>query len=142
MEIGLQIYVKGSVEAVALYQEAFDAELGYSFQNDDGTYMHAELSVDGNNLLAVSEFSAALGYQFLEKYSPERYPTMQYSVTLKEKEAVNKAFDVLSVNGIVLHPVGKFPWSDCCAGVVDRFGVSWYITVPGHRPDDDELGIE
>jgi PhnB protein len=37
--------------------------------------------------------------------------------------------------------VCRLPWSDCCTNVIDRFGVFWYLSVPGHQPDDDELDL-
>lgn len=50
----MQAYVTRSDEAVALYQETFDAILISSFPNKDGTYFHSELDIQGE-ILAVSE---------------------------------------------------------------------------------------
>ncbi|MHB8063266.1 MAG: VOC family protein [Ruminiclostridium sp.] len=50
----MQVYVKGSAEAVQLYQKAFDATLVSEYKNDDGSYMHAEIDVFGQ-ILALSE---------------------------------------------------------------------------------------
>ena len=38
MDISLIAYVKGSKKAVDFYKKAFDAELGYNYLNDDGSY--------------------------------------------------------------------------------------------------------
>lgn len=137
MEMGLQVYVKGSVAAVALYQKAFGAALGYHVLNDDGTFMHAELEVDGKPILAVSESANDIGWRLLKEYSPSVYPTMNFGVTLADEGAVKQAYDALSEGGVILLPLGRLPWSDCCANVVDRFGVFWYVSVAGHRPDED-----
>lgn len=40
----MQIYVKGSVEAVKLYKEAFNAEILGLYPDDNGGYMHSELN--------------------------------------------------------------------------------------------------
>ncbi|MNL89373.1 hypothetical protein D3C87_2196530 [compost metagenome] len=56
MKIDLQAYIQGTEEAVGFYQRAFGAELGYNVKNADGTYMHAELYVDG-------EFLCPAGYR-------------------------------------------------------------------------------
>lgn len=45
------------------------------------------------------------------------------------EEAVQRAFDVLSDGGVVLHPIGSLPWSSCCATVIDRYGVCWWIAI-------------
>jgi len=137
MEMGLQVYVKGSVAAVALYQKAFGAALGYHVLNDDGTFMHAELEVDSKPILAVSESANDIGWRLLKEYSPEVRPTMNFGVTLADEAAVKHAYELLSQDGVIVLPLGRLPWSDCCADVIDRFGVSWYLSVAGHRPDED-----
>ena len=52
----MQIYVKGSVEAVKLYKEAFNAEILGLYPDDNGGYMHSELNAYGQ-ILAVSELN-------------------------------------------------------------------------------------
>ena len=52
----MQVFVKGSAEAVELYQKAFDAELLCAYPNDTGGYMHAELNAFGQ-IIAVSEWT-------------------------------------------------------------------------------------
>ncbi|WP_242861775.1 hypothetical protein [Bittarella massiliensis (ex Durand et al. 2017)] len=56
----MQVYVKGSDEAVPFYQRAFDAELISSYQNGDGTYYHSELAFEGQ-VLAVAGRSGSQG---------------------------------------------------------------------------------
>jgi PhnB protein len=141
MEIGIQVYVHKSADAVALYQQAFNAQLGYHVRNTDGSFFHAELEVDGRSFLAVSEADATVGRLVLESVSPQLYPPMNFGVTLADAAAVQQAFDVLAEGGAVLLPVSQLPWSECAANVVDRFGVFWYLSVLQHRPDDDELDI-
>ena len=53
--VGVGIYVKNSPAAVALYQAAFEAKLGYHVFNKDGTYFHSELSRDGEPFVSVVE---------------------------------------------------------------------------------------
>ena len=131
MEIGIQVYAKGSVEAVEFYQRAFEASLGYNVKHPDGTYLHAELIMNGRSFLAVGE----AGDNFVRDVFP-KYPAMSFGMVLDNEEAVRKAYDVLSENAAVCTPLRVQPWSDCCADLVDRFGVYWYLTVPQHRPAD------
>ena len=60
----------------------------------------------------------------------------RYDVELADEAAIRRAVDMLSPGGEVKRPVGSLPWSPCCAEVVDRFGVWWYLTVEQHQPDD------
>lgn len=129
MRIGLQAYLQRSVEAIELYQKAFGATLGYNVLNADGTYMHAELYLDGQLLLSLSESGSNVGIENVKRYSPAEYPTMNFCVNLESEEAVKKAYDILIEGGNILLPLGPLPWSPCCANVVDRFGVFWYLNV-------------
>jgi PhnB protein len=114
----MQIYVKGSVEAVEFYQRAFDAKLGYNEKNPEGGYFHAELDVYGQ-ILAISEDSARnLGdaMQFCLHFDKD------------EKDKVAKAYSVLK-NGArkIDHPLGPCVFSPYMASLVDKFGVYWCI---------------
>ena len=125
----MQVYVKGSDKAVELYQRAFGAVMGYNVRNSDGTFLHAELMRNGEFFLAVSE----AGDNFNTEVIP-KYPVMNFSVEFENAEAVRKAYEVLSENSPICTPIRVLPWSNCCADIVDRFGVYWYITVSQHRP--------
>ncbi|MFM9331464.1 VOC family protein [Paenibacillus mesotrionivorans] len=129
MKIGLQVYVQGTKEAVPFYQKAFGATLGYNVKNPDGTYMHAELMVEGTLLLALSESGSSTGAENMKRYSSTDYPTMNFSVKLDSAEDVKRTYEILSEGGNILLPLGPLPWSACCTNVVDRFGVFWYIYV-------------
>lgn len=129
MKIALQAYIQRSVEAIEFYQKAFGATLGYNVRNADGTFMHAELYLDGQLLLSLSESGSDVGIENVKRYSSTDYPTMNFCVNLENEEAVKKAYDILIEGGNILLPLGPLPWSTCCANVVDRFGVFWYISV-------------
>ncbi|KAB8145746.1 VOC family protein [Chloroflexia bacterium SDU3-3] len=129
MKIGFQLYLRDSAKAVALYQRAFGATLGHHVYSPDGTFMHAELYVDGTLLLAVSEANNTHAQQDMARYSATTYPAMNFCVTLESEQAVRHAYAALAEGANILYPLGPLPWSACCANVVDRFGVFWYLTV-------------
>ena len=129
MKTSLQAYLKNSIEAVPFYEQAFGATLGYHVFNEDGTFMHAELNLDGQNLLSISESGSNVGKETLNHCSPADYPTMNFCVLLEDEEAVKKAYEILVEGGNILLPLGELPWSKCCANVIDRFGIFWYIYI-------------
>ena len=43
--------------------------------------------------------------------------------------AVYNAFRVLSDGGVVIKHIGELPWSKCCATVIDKYGVCWWISI-------------
>ncbi len=115
----MQVYVKGSAEAVQLYQKAFDAKLISEHKNDDGSYMHAELDVFGQ-ILALSESRE-------EKNITGN--TMQFCLHFGEadKGLVEKAFHVLEQDAQILFPLGPCFFSSSMVGFIDKFGVNWCL---------------
>ena len=45
------------------------------------------------------------------------------------EEAVKNALAVLREGGLVLEELHSLPWSSCCATVIDRYGVCWWISI-------------
>ncbi|MDE7363085.1 MAG: VOC family protein [Oscillospiraceae bacterium] len=121
------IYVKNSVEAVELYRSVFGLELGYHVLNDDGSYFHSELSKDGVNVCSVVESD-----KDVSGVNP-----IELGYTFSDHAELEKAFNALKEGGTVKLDICELPWSPCAACVTDRFGVNWYLTVPGYRPPDD-----
>ncbi|ADL50819.1 VOC family protein [Clostridium cellulovorans] len=130
MKLGATLYIKNTVEAVEFYKEAFGMTLGYNEKFPDGTFMHAALLKDGHEVFAVSE---SRNDDFLKvmlaSSLKESRPTMSYGINFDNEEEVKKAYAMLIDGGTVLFPLGSLPWSSCCAEVVDKYGVYWYITV-------------
>jgi uncharacterized glyoxalase superfamily protein PhnB len=92
--------------------------------------MHAALLKDGEEIFAVSESRNDAFVDFMLKSTLEKSrPTMSYGINFDSEEEVKKAYDVLAEEGTVLLPLGSLPWSSCCADVIDKYGIYWYITV-------------
>ena len=63
------------------------------------------------------------------KYARTSYPTMNFCVIYQNEEPVKKAYEILKEDANILLPLGSLPWSSCCANLIDKFGVFWYIAV-------------
>lgn len=125
MRITPQVYVRGSVAAAELYCAAFGAEPGLELKDEQGRYAHCELFVDGALLLALSEApddcapAPTGGWQI-----------MAFNVDqLGTEQAVEHAYRLLIQGGTIIDPLGPCPWSSCCANLIDRFGVFWWISI-------------
>lgn len=130
MKLGATLYIKNTVEAVEFYKEAFGMMLGYNVKYPDGTFMHAELLRDGQQVFAVSESqNDAFVQAMLASSLQESRPTMSYGINFDNEDEVSKAFSMLAEGGNVLFELGSLPWSSCCAEVIDKYGVYWYISV-------------
>lgn len=123
-----QVYVKNSFEAAELYCRAFGAEISRAFKNADSTaYEHCELSVSGEGFLALAEAKNPCDVRVVHQH---RWETMTFNVfEMGSEEAVHRALQVLSDGGVILEPIHELPWSKCCATVIDRFGVCWWLSI-------------
>lgn len=123
-----QVYVKNSIEAVEMYCKAFGAEVTFEMKNDaNKAYEHCELSVNGEPFLAASEAETLYDISLIHK---EKWQTMTFNVfEMGSEEAVYRAFNVLSDGGVIIHPIKEVPWSKCCATVIDRYGVCWWLAI-------------
>lgn len=123
-----QVYVKNSFEAASIYCRAFGAEITKAFVNDDNTaYAHCELSVNGEGFLALAEATNSCDIEIVHRY---KWETMTFNVfEMGDEEKVYNAFRILSEGGVVIEYIHQLPWSKCCATVIDKFGVCWWISV-------------
>lgn len=127
-EVGVGIYVKNSQAAVETYCAAFGWTLGYHVRNEDGSFFHSELKAGGQTAIAVVEAPEAVD----GTGNP-----VELDHTFQTREDLVKAFELLKEGGKVTLGLCELPWSPCAACVTDRFGVRWYLTLPGHHPPED-----
>ena len=123
-----QVYVNNSVEAAEMYCRAFGAEVTRAFWNEDKTaYEHCELSVDGEGFLALAEAKGPCNVALIHEM---KWETMTFNVfEMGTEEKVHRAFEVLKEGGVVLEDIHELPWSRCCATVIDKYGVCWWVSV-------------
>lgn len=132
MKCYTQVYVMNSFEAVETYCKAFGAELSFSIKNDDQTaYVHSELSVDGEPFLAVAEAAEPYAKPYdVSLIHSAKWQTMTFNTfELGSIHAVENALSVLSKGGVVIEPIHELPWNSCCATVIDRYGVCWWLGI-------------
>lgn len=123
-----QVYVKNSLEATKMYCKAFGAEITFEIKNNAKTaYEHCELSVNGEGFLAIGEATNPCDINIVHKM---KWETMTFNVfEMGSKEAVYSAFNILSDGGVIINPIHEVPWSECCATVIDKYGVCWWISI-------------
>lgn len=129
MKLGMTLYIQNSNEAVELYKEAFGFTLGDdNVKFPDGTYMHAPLCKDGEEIFAISEApNGALVKAIHETASNKIIPIASHGIDFDTEEELKKAYEILTKEGIIIRPLGPLPWDTCSADIVDKFGVCWYL---------------
>ena len=81
----------------------------------------------GDGFLALAEAENPCDVAFVHRM---KWETMTFNVfEMGSEEAVRHALDVLSRGGVVLEPIHAMPWSSCCATVIDRYGVCWWVSI-------------
>lgn len=128
MKCYTQVYVMNSIEAVEAYCKAFGAEVTFEIKNAAQTeYEHCELSVNGEPILAASESPVPYDVSAIHRM---KLQTMTFNAfELGSVEAVENALAVLREGGVVLEEIHELPWSKCCATVIDKYGVCWWLSI-------------
>ncbi len=123
-----QVYVKNSIEAAKTYCKAFGVEITLEMKNGSRTaYEHCVLSYNGEGFLAIGEAKNPYDVDVIHKM---RWETMTFNVfEMGTEERVRCAFDVLRDGGVVIEEIHEVPWNKCCATVIDRYGVCWWIAI-------------
>ncbi len=117
----MQMYVKGSVEAVELYLKAFNGTLGFNVKKTESTYYHSEIDICGQTI-AIAEAD-------VDKSIPGN--TMQFCFHYGEgnEEAVKQAYDTLKEGSEILVPLAPCDFSSLMVDFIDKFGVRWCLFV-------------
>ncbi|MDE6592087.1 MAG: hypothetical protein K2K57_03370 [Oscillospiraceae bacterium] len=128
MKCYTQVYVMNSIEAVETYCRAFGAKVTFEIRNAAQTaYEHCELSVNGEGILAVAEAAEPYDVSLIHRL---KLQVMTFNAfELGSTDAVKNAFDVLSDGGVVIDAIHELPWSKCCATVIDKYGVCWWVGI-------------
>lgn len=84
-----------------------------------------ELSVNGELFMAVSEAPESCDIR-----KKTVWQTMAFNAyDMGSEEAVRNAYEVLSDGGTVIDPLGPCDWNPCCANLIDKYGVFWWIAI-------------
>ncbi|MBQ8554796.1 MAG: VOC family protein [Clostridia bacterium] len=128
MKLGATLYIRSTPEAAEFYQHAFGLTLGYAAPNPDGTYMHAALCRDGQEIFCISEScNDKLADMLRQADIHVNRPIANLGLDFPTQAEVRHAFAMLSQEGTVTLPLQVLPWCSLAAEVVDKYGVYWYI---------------
>lgn len=135
MAIQLYVYFNGNCrEAVEFYAEVFETEkpefLLYGDNVANPEYpipeqakeliMHTHLMIKGTKVMFSDVFP---GTTFT--------PGTNFSLTVmtSDEEDIQWMFGELQVEGTVVMPLQETFWTKCYASVIDKFGVSWQLSL-------------
>ncbi len=128
MKLGATLYIHNTLEAAEVYQRALGLTLGYHAMNPDGSYLHASLCRDGQEVFAISESrNDALVNLLRQADIRTNRPIANLGLDFPTEEEVRHAFAMLTEEGTVTLPLQSLPWCPLAGEVVDKYGVYWYI---------------
>ncbi len=128
MQLGATLYIHNTLEAAERYQHAFGLTLGYHAMNPDGSYLHASLCRDGQEVFAISESrNDALVNLLRQADIHTNRPVANLGLDFPTEDEVLHAFAMLAKDGTVTLPLQSLPWCPLAGEVVDKYGVYWYI---------------
>lgn len=122
----MQIYVEGSDKAISFYQRAFDATILASYPNEDGTFMHVELDINGQ-ILALSERNSV----YAIRGKTETGNTMQFCLQYGDdnEDMIKKAYNILKEDAQILMPLAPCEYSSLMTDLIDKYGIRWCLFV-------------
>lgn len=86
----------------------------------EGSVLHATFTLDGQEFMAIDS-SAVHAFTFT--------PSMSLYVRCEDEAEIDRVFAVLSAGGQILMPLDQYPFSRKFSWLVDRFGVSWQLSL-------------
>ena len=137
MQVQSYLFFEGRCEeALEFYRKAVGAKLTMLMRfkespdpipadkvppGSDDKVMHASFDI-GDTMVMASD-GCAPGEPAFKGFS--------LSLTAADEAEARRLFDALAEGGQVQMPMGKTFWSPAFGMLVDRFGVSWMVQVPG-----------
>ena len=116
----MQVFAKGSKEAVEFYRKAFNAELLCAYDDGNGGYMHSELNAYGQ-VIAVSEITDGISFGNAMMFC--------FEFGKGGEENVKKAYEVLKEEAITCSPLDKCDYSSLQFVCTDKYGVTWCLFI-------------
>ena len=116
-------YLTGSLEAVDFYCKAFKAE-SHCFKNrdEDEFYAHAEIVLNGQTILAISEVSC-----YDMKFTNGN--NMQFWLTFDDEKSLIEAYGALKEGAEIGWALAPCEWAKMMADVTDKYGIRWLLNV-------------
>lgn len=122
MRMVFMAYLSGSIEAVDFYCKAFHATSKNCFKasDDDDFYAHAEIVINSQTILAISDTS---------HYSTNfiRENNMQFWLSFDDEKSLDAAYDILKQEAQMHHSLAPCEWCSKMADLTDKFGVRWLL---------------
>lgn len=123
MRMLFMAYLAGSIDAVDFYCKAFNGKSRNCFKHsdDDDFYAHAEILINDQMVLAISEKSH-YNMDFTNGNN------MQFWLAFDDEQSLHGAYDVLKEKAEIHWALGPGDWCKTVADLTDKYGVRWLLS--------------
>lgn len=94
---------------------------GANEPGEEGSVMHATFTLKGQEFMCID---SNIRHEFTFT------PSFSIYITCDSDEEIDRLYDKLSDGGGILMPLGDYSISKKFGWIVDKFGVSWQLTLP------------
>lgn len=117
-------------EAITLYRQAFDLRTSFILHYSDADERDWDVPLTGEQLGYVYHSEAYIGEQRLmlaDEIGQDSAGSRSFflTVTFKTDDQVKHAYEVLTREGSIIHPLRSTTYSSCMASIMDKFGFRW-----------------
>ena len=129
MKIEMWAYVDGLDEAVAFYQNVFDAKIKTegTWKNDDGIYEICAFELDDGTSFSIAERK---GESAIEG-EVNTGNIMQLCMLYKKEDLpkLEQAYERLKDGANILTPLTSAAWTSHTCDLIDKYGLRWCLMV-------------
>jgi PhnB protein len=122
-------FVREAREAMNFYHGVFGGDLVVSTFSEGGM-QHA---ADEADLIMHSQLTTADGHTLMASDTPSSMPApqrgQQVSVSGDDAHLLNRYWEGLSDGARIIEPLAQAPWGDTFGMLVDRWGVTWMVSI-------------
>jgi len=132
MKLKVFNYVDDLQEAIAFYQKAFDATIGESYKNKDGTYSLAEIRVSRGTsfwLAARNGEGAEEGGAITGEVNTGNIMQLCLMYDKKDVAKLESAYNIIKEDAQIIGELQSRPWTTHSCDLIDKYGLRWCLMV-------------
>ena len=121
------LVVNDGAKALEYYKEAFDAEVTFKKETEEGRLEHATIRIGDSNIMLGDECEPHEGHEEKCARSPQSIGGTTVNIYLYVHKADDVFKKAIKAGGIEIMPVQDMFWGDRVGMLKDPFGHSWSV---------------
>ena len=119
-------------EAINMYEKAFETKVDFILRYSDAKREDLNFKLTEEQKKLVYHAEMKIGFQRIMLSDNITQKIIKgnnffLTITFDTKEYVERAFNILSENGIIIAPLQSTTYSSCFSNLIDKFGIRWTL---------------